>query len=350
MKSILVTGGCGYIGSHTCLLLLELGYQVYIIDSNINSKSKVIERILKLAGLSNELANNNLHFEKGDLNDYIFLEKFFSKLKIQNIKLDAVIHFAGLKAIKESKQDPLKYWKNNVSATLNLLLLMDKNNCKNIVFSSSATIYGNNNSNLISEEEPIQPINPYGRTKVAIEEILNDIYISSPNDWRIASLRYFNPVGAHPSGIIGEDQIGIPTNIFPLINKVASRHLDELVIFGNNWNTYDGTGERDYIHVMDLAEGHIETLKYLFDNKAQKLNLNLGTGKGTSVLKIIETYEKINKVKIPFKFGKRRSGDVGRSVADITKAKTILNWEAKRSLEEMCLNGWNWQKMNPNGY
>ena len=350
MKSILVTGGCGYIGSHATLELIKLGYQVFIIDSNVNSKPIVIDRIIEQLKIEKYPYEDRIFFEKGDLQNLKFIEEFFSNLDKKNIKIDAVIHFAGLKSIKESKEYPLKYWNNNVIGTLNLISVMERYGCETIIFSSSATIYGKSASYLISEEESLEPVNPYGRNKLTIEKILQDIYDSSPNTWKIANLRYFNPVGAYYSGIIGEDQKGIPSNIFPLINKVANKQIEELIIYGNDWDTSDGTGERDYIHVMDLAEGHIKTLEFLFKNQAQLINLNLGTGQGTSVLGIIETYERVNNVKIEYKIGKKRIGDVGRSVADNSKAINILKWMPKRTLEEICISGWNWQKLNPNGY
>ena len=264
--------------------------------------------------------------------------------------IEAVIHFAGLKSVQESIRKPIKYWDFNVNSSICLLDVMAKYNCKTIVFSSSANVYGSKSINPISENYSIKPENPYGVTKASIEKILNDLYISSPMEWRIANLRYFNPIGSHHSGLIGEDPTGEMTNIFPLICKVASGKKKEIEIFGNDWDTRDGTPIRDYIHIMDLVEGHCLALNNLLENPARIININLGTGKGISVLEIIKTFESTNKIKIPYKFVERRPGDNCASVADTSYSKEILNWVPTRNLEDMCRNGWNWQKLNPNGY
>ena len=343
MGKILVTGGAGFIGSHTCLLLLEKGYELVIIDSLINSSYSSIKKIGNIKSTTNEFFADRIKFYEIDMRDYLSIKNVFDIEFQNNNSIDAVIHFAGLKAVGESTLDPLKYWDFNVLSTVNLLKVMVHFNCKTIIFSSSATIYESKGNCLINEETTLKPINPYGATKATIEQILNDLYKSGPNDWKIANLRYFNPIGAHPSGLLGEDPLGKPNNIFPLILKVASGELNQLRIFGNDWDTFDGTGVRDYIHVLDLAEGHIRAFEFLERNKPNIINLNLGTGIGTSVLELINTFQKVNDVKINYIFDHRRKGDKQYVVADSTKAKEILGWESKKNLEEMCKDGWNWQ-------
>jgi len=343
MGKILVTGGAGFIGSHTCLLLLQKGYELVIIDSLINSSYSSIKKIGNIKSTTNELFADRIKFHEIDMRDYLSIKNVFDIEFQNNNAIDAVIHFAGLKAVGESTFDPLKYWDFNVLSTVNLLKVMVQFNCKTIIFSSSATIYESKDNCLINEDTTLKPINPYGATKATIEQILNDIYKSGSNDWKIANLRYFNPIGAHPSGLLGEDPQGKPNNIFPLILKVASGELNQLRIFGNDWDTFDGTGVRDYIHVLDLAEGHISAFEFLERNKPNIINLNLGTGIGTSVLELINTFQKVNDVKINYVFDDRRKGDKQYVVADITKAKEILGWESKKNLEEMCKDGWNWQ-------
>lgn len=342
MRSILVTGGCGFIGSHTSLLLIKKGYKVYLFDSNINSLDDVNKNILAALESEGINAENKLIFIKGDLREKITIENIFLKACKNKDNIESVIHFAGLKAVRESIEFPLKYWEHNVLSTINLLKVMDKFNCRNIIFSSSATIYVPNGKKRLDENTNIGPINTYGNTKATIEKILNDLFKSSPKNWRIANLRYFNPLGAHPSGLLGEDPKGMPNNIFPIISLVALGEIKVLSIFGDDWNTHDGTCIRDYIHVMDVAEGHIASLEFLFRNKSQIINLNLGTGKGCSVLKLVETFEKVNGVKIPYKFAPRRIGDHEFVVSDNYKAKKLLNWEPKKSIEEMCKDGWKW--------
>ncbi len=350
MKSILVTGGAGFIGSHTCLLLLEKGYEIFVIDSFINSSPISLDKVSLFLIKKEKFLRERLHLLKGDLKKQSDIERIFQMSHKLDKSIDAVIHFAGLKSVSDSILDPISYWENNVLGTINLLRIMERFNCTNIVFSSSATVYKSNSDKLLNENDICKPLNPYGHTKLTIEGILRNLYDSNPSRWKIASLRYFNPVGAHESGLIGEDPSGKPNNIYPQITKVAIGEIDEIKIFGSDWPTTDGTGVRDYIHVMDLAEGHLSALNYLLKEKPQILTINLGTGRGTSVLELIKTFENINEIKIPYRFAKRRLGDYAFVVADNSLAKSILNWEPKRSLEEICVNGWNWQKKNPNGY
>ncbi|MBU1343394.1 MAG: UDP-glucose 4-epimerase GalE [Proteobacteria bacterium] len=333
---ILVTGGAGYIGSHTCVELLNENHEVVVLDNLSNSSEESLTRVKKITGKS-------LEFYKADLLnkkqvDAVFLEH----------KIDAVIHFAGLKAVGESVSIPLKYFHNNITGTLNLLCAMNEANVKNIIFSSSATVYGDPLSLPIKEDFPLSATNPYGRTKLMIEEILQDLYRSDKN-WNIALLRYFNPVGAHKSGEIGEDPFGIPNNLVPYISKVAVGFLPRLNVFGNDYNTPDGTGVRDFIHVVDLALGHIRTLPKLFTNPGIVI-YNLGTGTGFSVLEMIKGFETASGKKIPYKIADRRPGDIAACWADPAKAKDELGWEAKKTLDDMCKDTWNWQNKNPNGY
>ncbi len=328
--SILVTGGCGYIGSHTCVELLNEGYNVIIVDNLSNSKKEVISKI-------ETITNKKVKFYENDVCDYNALEKIFSKEKI-----DAVIHFAGFKAVGESVEKPLKYYKNNLDSTLNLLEIMNKYNCKKLVFSSSATVYGKPRKLPIKETFSLHTTNPYGTTKLMIEMILNDLYISD-NDWSIAILRYFNPIGAHKSGLIGEEPNGIPNNLMPYIVKVANKELKELNVFGDDYSTKDGTGVRDYIHVVDLARGHIKAVEKVIKNKGLD-TYNLGTGKGYSVLELIKSFEKVNNIKVPYKIVERRKGDIAECYADVTKARKKLNWEAKLELDEMCRDSFNYVK------
>tara|TARA_S200000501_G_scaffold365136_1_gene398181 strand:+ start:1016 stop:2068 length:1053 start_codon:yes stop_codon:yes gene_type:complete len=350
MKSILVTGGCGYIGSHTVLSLLENGYFVYVFDSNVSSSRKVLKRFSEILSKENKILSKNLKFHKGDIRFVENIEEVFANAIKENNEIYEVIHFAGLKSIEESIKYPFLYWENNVVGTINLLNVMKKYDCKTIIFSSSATIYENLGKHKIKENSLIKPINPYGRNKSTIELFLKDIYESDPKNWKIINLRYFNPIGAHISGKLGENYIGLVNNIFPLILKVASKNIKEFKIFGNDWNTKDGTCIRDYIHVMDLVNGHVEALNYLQNNNPQLLNLNIGTGLGSTVLELIKTFEKVNNVKIPYSFAGRRKGDIGYVVADNSKILKTFNWKPKRTLEEMCKDGWHWHLTNPNGY
>ena len=351
MKKIIITGGTGFIGSHTASLLLDKGYDLYIIDSLVNSSSNVLGRLEKIKELKHTEKSSKIEFFKGDLRDENFLDECFKNICGNHEVIESVIHFAGLKSVNESINDPIRYWDFNLKGTINLLKSMERYGCTNLVFSSSATIYGKNNEKkLIKECSDISPINPYGNTKAAIEQILRDLSESKNRNWRIATLRYFNPIGAHESGLIGENPLDSPNNIVPIINKVAAGYIDELKIFGNDWGTCDGTGIRDYIHVMDLAYGHLLALEYLLSGKSNYLQLNLGTGKGTSVLELVETFQKVNNVKIPYVFSSRRHGDVAFSVADNSSAKSLLNWYPKRDLENMCSDSWRWFKRNPRGF
>ena len=351
MKSILLTGGAGFIGSHTCLSLLENGYEIFVIDSYINSSRKSLENVLKILKKKyNRDLKNSLNLFEGDLKNERDIEAVFQKANEVNKSIGAVIHFAGLKSVSESIAYPLCYWENNFYGTINLLKIMEKYNCKNIVFSSSATVYQSKKNQLLNEKDECSPVNTYGQTKLAVEKLLKDIYKSAPSEWRIAVLRYFNPVGAHESGLIGEAPSGKTNNLYPQITKVAIGKMSEIKIFGSDWPTPDGTGIRDYIHVMDLSEGHISSLNYLLQEKPQMLTLNLGTGIGISVKEFIRTFEKINNVEIPFSVVERRPGDNAFVVADNSLAKSILCWEPSRNIEDICRHGWNWQVMNPNGY
>ncbi|RLC06487.1 MAG: UDP-glucose 4-epimerase GalE [Deltaproteobacteria bacterium] len=333
---ILVTGGAGYIGSHTCIELLNENYDVVVLDNLSNSSEESLKRVKSITG-------KHLEFYKADLLDKEQVTAIFL-----NHKIDAVIHFAGLKAVGESVTIPLKYFHNNITGTLNLLEVMNDFNVKNIVFSSSATVYGDPSSLPIKENFPLSATNPYGRTKLMIEEILQDIYRSDKN-WNIALLRYFNPVGAHESGKIGEDPFGIPNNLVPYISQVAVGVLPRVSVYGDDYDTPDGTGVRDYIHVVDLALGHIKTLPKLFTSPGVVI-YNLGTGFGYSVLEMIKGFEAASDKKIPYKVCERRPGDIAACWADPVKAKEELFWEADKTLIDMCRDTWKWQKNNPNGY
>ena len=329
---ILVTGGCGYIGSHTCVELLDSGYDVVVVDNLSNSKEDVIDKIETITG-------KKVKFYKEDICNKDKLNEIFT-----NEKIDAVIHFAGFKAVGESVAKPLMYYRNNLDSTLTLLEVMKGHNCKKIVFSSSATVYGKPASLPITEDFPLQTTNPYGTTKLMIEMILNDLYISD-NDWSIAILRYFNPIGAHKSGLIGENPNGIPNNLMPYIVKVANKELQELSVFGNDYDTVDGTGVRDYIHVVDLAKGHIKAIEKVTKDKGID-KYNLGTGKGYSVLQIINTFKTVNNIDVPYKIVDRRPGDIDACYASTEKANKLLNWHAELEIEEMCRDAWNFVNKN----
>ena len=324
---ILVTGGTGYIGSHTAVELLNSGYEIVIIDNFSNSKSDVLDKI-KL------ITNKDFKFYEGDVCNKDLLRKIFNENEI-----DAVIHFAGYKAVGESVKKPIMYYRNNIDSTLSLIEVMNEFNCKKIVFSSSATVYGNPKTLPIKEDFPLSTTNPYGSTKLMIENILRDLYISD-NDWSIALLRYFNPIGAHVSGLIGENPKGIPNNLMPYIVKVANKELNELSIFGNDYDTPDGTGVRDYIHVVDLAKGHIKAIEKILKDKGIDA-YNLGTGIGYSVLDLVTTFEKVNNIKVPYKIVERRSGDIAACYADSNYALEKLNWKAEKGIEEMCKDSYN---------
>jgi len=350
MKSILITGGAGFIGSHTSLLLLEKGYEIFIIDSFINSSREPLERIQTIGKNKKLDFTGKIHVFEGDLRNKDEIINIFKNAKSLGKNIDGVIHFAGLKAVGDSVRNPIKYWDFNLNSTINLLSVMESFSCNKIVFSSSATIYGVMDELNISEDNLISPINPYGNTKASIENLLKNLYDNPLKKWSVANLRYFNPIGAHPSGLIGENPVGVPNNIFPFITQVALGKFKELKIFGNDWPTKDGTCIRDYIHVMDLAEGHIFALEELFNNDSMILNINLGTALGTSVLELVNIFETVNKLKIPYSFTSRRKGDYPRVVANNKLAKEKLNWSPKRTIEEMCRDGWNWQIKNPQGF
>ena len=343
-SSILITGGAGFIGSHTSILLLESGYEVIIFDSLINSSKNVIDRIRHFISLKDKELFKKLIFEKGDVRNETTLNKVFENASLRNKPIRGVIHFAGLKSIEKSFENTLNYWDVNLAGTISLLKVMKNKKCKLFVFSSSASIYSIKNKSPIKETDSISPISNYGKSKANVEKILKSLTEENRSDWSIASLRYFNPAGAHPSSILGEGPTLYPTNLFPIINEVATGKVDELKIFGNDWNTLDGTCVRDYIHVLDVAEGHLRTLEYLQKNNVPFLTLNIGSGKGSSVLDIVNTFQEENKVKIKYSFCKRRRGDCDTLFADNSKALSVLNWAPKLSIQEMCKDSWNWQK------
>ncbi|WP_456452359.1 UDP-glucose 4-epimerase GalE [Hydrogenimonas sp.] len=333
MKKIFVTGGAGYIGSHTCVELLEAGYEVVVYDNLSNASEEALRRVEKITG-------KPVAFVRGDIRDAEALEKAMAGC-------DAVIHFAGLKAVGESVKKPLEYYDNNVCGTVNLLEVMKKLGIKAIVFSSSATVYGDPDFLPLTEEHPLRTTNPYGQTKLVIEEILRDLW-RSDGSWRISILRYFNPVGAHESGLIGEDPQGIPNNLMPFVAQVAVGRREKLQVFGGDYPTHDGTGVRDYIHVVDLAKGHVAALRAL--KKPQCEAVNLGTGNGYSVLDVVKAFEAASGQKVPYEIVDRRPGDIAACYADPTKAKKLLGWEAKYDMRRMCEDAWRWQSMNPKGY
>lgn len=350
MQSILVTGGAGFIGSHTCLNLIKKGYSLYILDSLVNSSKLSICNVLKILEINDLDANGLIDVMEGDIRNKSTIREVFMKSIADKKPIKSVIHFAGLKSVAESVRNPSIYWESNLISSLNLIEVMLEFDCLTIVFSSSATVYGLSNKSPIKENGNLNPNNPYGNTKLAIEKLFNDFFHSNKKKLKIANLRYFNPVGAHPSGLIGEDPKGIPNNIFPVIAKVAIGKQKKLKVFGNDWPTFDGTGIRDYIHVMDLAEGHISMLEFLINNESQVVTLNLGTGIGTSVLQLIKIYEKVNNIKIPFQFVPRRSGDAAELVADSSYAKKLINWAPNKDLKDMCRDSFNWQLKNPYGF
>ena len=334
---ILVTGGAGFIGSHTCVELLNSGYEVVVLDNLCNASEKSLERVEQITG-------KKVKFYKADILDREALNQIFDAEKI-----DAVIHFAGLKAVGESVQKPMEYYQNNISGTLILTDVMRNHGVKNIIFSSSATVYGNPEFIPITEECPKGVCtNPYGWTKSMLEQILTDIQYAD-KDWNVILLRYFNPIGAHKSGLMGENPNGIPNNLMPYITQVAVGKLKELGVFGNDYDTPDGTGVRDYIHVVDLAIGHVKALKKI-EEKAGLCVYNLGTGVGYSVLDIVKNFEEATGVKIPYSIKERRAGDIATCYADVAKAKEELGWVAERGIKEMCEDSWRWQSNNPNGY
>ncbi|WP_208123254.1 UDP-glucose 4-epimerase GalE [Facilibium subflavum] len=334
---ILVTGGAGFIGSHTVVEFLNRDKDVIILDNLYNSAINAVKRIEKITG-------KTVSFIKGDINDRVLLDKIFAQYSI-----DIVIHFAGLKAVGESVTKPLFYYQNNVSGTLTLLEAMQKAGVKQMVFSSSATVYGDPKHIPVTEQTPLgQPTNPYGQSKLMIEKILQDLY-KADNEWSIALLRYFNPVGAHESGLIGEDPNGIPNNLVPYISQVAIGKLDSLSIYGDDYKTPDGTGIRDYIHVVDLAKGHCHAYDYL-QKHTGCFTWNLGTGRGYSVLEVIKAFESASGRKIPYKIKPRRPGDIAKSWADCSKAQKELQWQAAKDIDQMMADAWHWQSKNPKGF
>lgn len=334
--AILVTGGAGYIGSHTCVELLEAEYEIVIFDNLSNASKESITRIEKITG-------KEVPFIQGDIRNKEDLDHAFNSYTI-----DAVIHFAGLKAVGESVEHPLKYYDNNVHGTNVLCEVMASHGCRSIVFSSSATVYGDPHTTPIREDFPLQATNPYGRSKLFIEEILRDLHISD-NQWKVILLRYFNPVGAHESGLIGEDPNGIPNNLMPFISQVAVGKREYLSVFGDDYDTHDGTGVRDYIHVVDLAKGHLKALEKI-KSIDKVLAVNLGTGQGYSVLDMVKAFERASGKKVPYRIAPRRSGDVAKCFADPSYAKEILGWEATKDIDAMCSDTWRWQSQNPHGY
>ena len=336
--SILVTGGAGYIGSHTCVELLNAGYEITVVDNLYNSSPKSLDRVKELTG-------KDFKFYECDIRDTDGMDKIFKENKI-----DAVIHFAGLKAVGESCEKPLEYYDNNIGGTLKLCEVMRNNNCKNIVFSSSATVYGMNNISPLKETMKTGgTTNPYGTTKYMIEIILEDLW-KADSEWNVTLLRYFNPIGAHKSGRIGENPNGIPNNLMPYITQVAIGKREFLSVYGDDYDTHDGTGVRDYIHVVDLAEGHVKAVDNILEGNKGVQVFNLGTGVGYSVLDIVKAFNKAYGKELPYKIAPRRAGDIATCYSDPTKAKEVLGWTAKRGIEEMCEDSWRWQSNNPNGF
>jgi UDP-glucose 4-epimerase len=333
---VLVTGGAGYVGSHTCVELLRAGYDVTVVDNLSNSSAAVLPRIEQASG-------KRLGFREADIRDYHRLRQVFAERAV-----DAVMHFAALKAVGESVAQPIPYYRNNVNSTMTLCQIMDEFGVRRLIFSSSATVYGASSTLPVNEGAPLAPTNPYGQAKLMVEQILRDI-AQSDADWRICSLRYFNPIGAHPSGLIGEDPMGEPNNLMPTICEVAVGKRSHLRIFGGDYPTVDGTGIRDYIHVVDLAEGHLAALEKLEDLRGMT-PVNLGTGRGHSVLELVKTFERESGRPVPYQIAERRPGDVAALYADATLARHLLGWTAKRGLAEMCRDAWRWQSENPDGF
>ena len=336
-SQLLITGGAGYIGSHACIEFLNANYDIVVVDNLCNSSPESLNRV-------QQITNKPLKFIHGDIRDVHLLNKIFSEYNF-----DAVIHFAGLKAVGQSVNKPVEYFNNNIIGTIHLLQAMQDSNVKKIVFSSSATVYGSPEKLPIKETFPRDATNPYGRTKLIIEDMLKDLCISD-KQWHAALLRYFNPVGAHSSGLIGEDPHDIPNNLLPYVSQVALGKLKQLSVYGNNYPTIDGTGVRDYIHVVDLVKAHVMALEYLSTGNAGLHAWNLGVGKGYSVLQVIDSFEQSNNIKVPYKITGRREGDVAECYADSTKANNELRWQAKKTLKDMMVDSWRWQVNNPSGY
>jgi UDP-glucose 4-epimerase len=362
LPKVLLTGGAGFIGSHTCLTLLEAGHRIVVLDDFSNSSPEGLRRVADLAGLpawheqtsdrwSTGDAIRGLTLLRGDVRSAHDLDEAFRCDAPPHAPepMDAVLHFAGLKAVAESMHQPLRYWDVNVTGSRQLLEAMDRHGCRTVVFSSSATLYGYPEQVPIPEKAPLRPINPYGHTKAAVEQMLADVATSAPG-WRIARLRYFNPVGAHPSGRIGEDPNGIPNNLFPFLCQVAVGLRSHLEVYGSDWPTPDGTGVRDFIHVMDLAEGHLSALELLQAEEPQLATLNLGSGRGHSVLELVQTFEAVTGRTVPHALVDRRPGDSAVSIADPSEAERRMGWRSRRSLRDICRDGWAWQSANPQGY
>tara|TARA_Y100001978_G_C23700791_1_gene440755 strand:+ start:2417 stop:3472 length:1056 start_codon:yes stop_codon:yes gene_type:complete len=347
--TILITGGAGFIGSHTILELVKNNKDIVVIDSLINSSVKSIYKVKEILTSFN-FDISKIKFLRCDIKNEKKLREIFRKQEDDNKPINSVIHFAGLKSVKESIDKPILYWENNVLGTIKLIKVMQEFNCTKLVFSSSATVYDCKENKKINESTKLNPINPYGETKLVIENLLKSIYDNDNKNWRIICLRYFNPIGADPSGLIGESPKGIPNNIFPYLCQVASGKLDVVRIFGNNWPTKDGTGVRDYIHVLDLASAHLKALNYIEENKPACIFLNVGTSIGTSVLQLIKTFEQVNRCKVNYVFTDRRKGDQPFVVADNKLLIELFNWKPKFNLEDMCRDGWRWQINNPSGF
>ncbi len=335
METILVTGGCGYIGSHTCVALLENNYNVLIVDSLINSSEDTFDNIKKTIALKGLNINGKIQFIQGDLRNKLWLDNIFNDCLKANKPIKSVIHFAGLKSIYDSIISPIEYWESNISTSISLILTMKKYQCYRLIFSSSASVYAANGMKLLKETDIIKPVTPYGKTKLCIEEMLNDLFISN-TDWKIASLRYFNPIGSHDLGLLPENSKGKSANLFPAILKTIMGYQKKLLIFGKDWPTSDGTCIRDFIHVMDLVDAHIAALKFLIHNRPQNIALNIGTGKGTSVMEIIKTFQEVNGICFPYHFVERRMGDQPFLVADNKLALSLLDWHPKRNIVDMC--------------
>lgn len=349
MKTILLTGGAGFIGIHTCLVLLENQYRVVVYDSFVNSSKKSIERIHEIIGGKIDDLDNKLFVWEGDIRNKDTLRSAFRYFEQMSIPIKAVIHLAGLKAVSESIINPKEYWDVNVNGSKIILEIMKLYNCRKIIFSSSATVYDQSSISLLKEDNDLNPTNPYGKTKLEVEKILENYSLQNTNSFSTIILRYFNPIGAHFSGLIGEDSKTKPTNLFPLLMEAAS-NLNTLEIYGRDWPTKDGTCIRDFIHVMDLAEAHLQSLIHIEDKHTCHLILNVGTGKGTTILELIKIFEVVNNCKINYKFSSRREGDISQSVADNSLILSTLNWKNKRNLKEMCIDSWKWKKINPEGY
>jgi UDP-glucose 4-epimerase len=338
---VLLTGATGYIGSHTWLALLEAGFEVIGVDSLVNSSVKVLDRLQQLSG-------QTPHFVQGDVRDAATLDVCFANANALGHGVAAVVHFAALKAVGESVQKPLAYFQNNIGGLLSVCQAMDRHACHDLVFSSSATVYGNPDVLPITEDSALRATNPYGQTKLMGEELLRELERCDPS-WRVACLRYFNPVGAHASGQIGEDPRGIPNNLMPYVAQVAVGRRPHLSVFGKDYDTPDGTGVRDYIHVCDLADGHVAALRYLFEHR-KSLTVNLGTGRGYSVIEVAQAYERASGRPVPLVFAERRNGDIDACYADATLARNLIGWQANRGIEEMCTDSWRWQVQNPDGF